>query len=107
MMRRKCHFSNPSSFRCLSRLLSAAEPPRFLRYWLTHCFPSIAGNGKRGKERGHEAGVEQRLDGDDFGRGAGPGDGTGVRVGEQGIVHGVDQGPHVGGGHVIWIWFQP
>ena len=27
MTRWKCHFLNPSSFRCLSLLLSAAEPP--------------------------------------------------------------------------------
>jgi hypothetical protein len=47
MTRRKCHFSNPSSFRCLSLLLSAAEPPWFRMYRLTHCFPSTATNAAK------------------------------------------------------------
>ena len=40
----KCHFSGPSYFCCLSRLLSAAEPPRFRRYRFIRCFSSIAIN---------------------------------------------------------------
>jgi len=60
---------------------------------------------ERGEERGGEAGVEQRLNGDDLGRRAGPGGCVLVRVGEEGIVHIVDEDPHVGGGRVIWIWF--
>ena len=61
---------------------------------------------KRGEQRGREASVEQRLDGDDLGRRAGPGDGAGVGVGEEGIVHGVDQDSHVGGSHLVRVGFQ-
>jgi len=60
---------------------------------------------ERGEERGRKAGVEQRLNGDDLWR-SGPCGWVWVRVGEEGIVQVVDQDPHIGGGHVIWIRFQ-
>jgi len=63
---------------------------------LKHC-------NKRGEERSRNAGKEQCLDSDNFWRGSGPGDEVGVRVGEEGVVHGVDGELHVGGGHVVRI----
>ena len=81
MARWKCYFCSSSSFRYLSWLLSAAEPPRFRRYRLTYCF---AKHGKkRGEERGCEACIKQRLDGDNSGRRSGPGNRVGICVGEE------------------------
>ena len=38
---------------------------------------------ERHRQRGCEAGIEQRLDGENLGRGSVPGGGVGVRVGEE------------------------
>jgi len=35
---------------------------------------------------------------------SGPGDGAGTCVREEGVVHSVDQNPHVGGGHLVWMF---
>ena len=36
--------------------------------------------------------------------GAGPGDEVGVCIGEEGVVHVVDQNSHVGSSHFVRIW---
>ena len=43
------------------------------------------------------------MDGDDLGRGSSPGGGAGVGIGKEGVVHGVDEDLHVGGGHIVRI----
>ena len=43
------------------------------------------------------------MDSDDLWRRTGPVDGAGVRVGEERVVHGVNEDPHVSGSHSVWI----
>jgi len=69
---------------------------------LTHCFPNIARNAEK---RGCETCVKQRLGGNDFGQRSGPGGCVGVCVGEEGVVHGVDEDLHVGSGCAIRVRF--
>jgi len=58
---------------------------------------------KRGEERGCETCIKQRLDGDDFGRKSGPGDGARVGAAKERAVDGVDQAWFLGPPHETHI----